>query len=205
MLLRQLTSNAALSVLAWLAIAVAAPAADMPVMAPTAPSAKGCVTTMRETDVLEVQPGITKIIKVTCQNRNVQAIVVGNPNVAFANPINMGSLAVTGKGVGLTNIALLDEQGEMLSSFRVQVVDGTAFGGDFGRVRHEVRVIHMDNAATKVKANEARYLCGGKGCSSIQVDEPLALNPPGGTNAPATSTQKTDTTVTYQNAPARGP
>lgn len=53
---------------------------------------------------------------------DVSTIVVGNANIADASVVATGSIAVTGKTVGTTNILLLQPDGRILSELRVQVV-----------------------------------------------------------------------------------
>jgi len=154
--------------------------------------------------IIELQPGMTKILRVPVKADRpvqVQAIVIGNPNIADASAINLGAIAITGKGAGLTNVILFDGEGNPISNTRIQVVEADAYRGDgIVRVRHEIRVLRMWNGASAKKdedelPKDRRYLCA-QNCSAIRIDEPIALNPPGNTSAAiGTTTSKTITTV----------
>src|SRR5262249_27259429 len=52
-----------------------------------------------------------------------QAVTIGNPNIASVSAINMSTIAVTGKGVGRTNLILFDENGETVLEVDIQVGD----------------------------------------------------------------------------------
>jgi hypothetical protein len=145
-----------------------------------------------ELHLMELQPGMTKIVKVC---KPFQAIVNGNPSIADVSAINLNSIAITGKGAGLTNFVLFDEEGKVISNTKIQVVNGTDYRAYDVRARHEVRVVFFD----KGEPAERRYICG-QGCSAAAIDKPEALNPPGGTNAPTVPTTKSE--VIYSNAPA---
>jgi hypothetical protein len=147
--------------------------------------------------ILELQPGMTKIVK-PC--RSVQAIAIGNPNIADASPIDLYAIAITGKGVGLTNFILFDEEGKEISNTRIQVVGADVYSDrDYVKARREIRVFstwggpsHPDQTP-----DDRRYLCA-QNCSAIQVEKPIELNPLGNTSAPVgpTSTQKIISTST---------
>jgi hypothetical protein len=147
---------------------------------------------------MELRPRMTKIVKVD-QKRPVQSIAIGNPNLADVSAINLGAIAVTGKGVGLTNFVLFDAEGKEISDTVIQVVEADAYrGGDNVRGRHELRVISMWSGPSgkEDKPIERRYLCGGQNCSTVRVTEPIELNPPGNTSAAVgTTTSKTYTTL----------
>jgi hypothetical protein len=156
--------------------------------------------------ILELQPGMTKIMN-PCQT--IQAIVIGNPNVADASAININTIAITGKGAGLTNFILFDDQGQEVSNTNVQVVDANAYrSSDNVRARHEIRVSRMWRGAS-IKENkdelprERRYLCA-QNCATIQVEEPTALNPPGNTSAPVGATSKSLYTFPSPQGPTPG-
>jgi len=152
---------------------------------------------------------MTKIVPVKA-DRPVQAIVIGNPNVADASAINLRAIAITGKGAGLTNVILFDGEGKKISNTRIQVVEADAYrDGDYPRARHEVRIISMWGGASskkEEKLEERRYICAHN-CAAIQIDEPLSLNPPGNTSAAVnTTTSKTITTApTPQGSEAPAP
>ncbi len=159
--------------------------------------------------IIELQPGMTKIVPVP-PGRPVQAIVIGNPNIADASAINLGAIAVTGKGAGLTNVILFDWKGKPISNTRIQVVEADAYRGDgIVRVRHEIRVLRMWNGASAKKDEEElpkdrRYLCA-QNCSAMRIDEPIALNPPGNTSAAVgTATSKSIQTLPTAEGPPPG-
>ena len=62
--------------------------------------------------VIELQPGMTKIFKV---DPAVHTVLIGNPNIANASVISFNVVAITGLGIGLTNIILFDERGEEIT------------------------------------------------------------------------------------------
>jgi len=161
--------------------------------------------------IIELQPGMTKILRVPVKADRpvqVQAIVIGNPNIADASAINLGAIAITGKGAGLTNVILFDGEGNPISNTRIQVVEADAYRGDgIVRVRHEIRVLRMWNGASAKKdedelPRDRRYLCA-QNCSAMRIDEPVPLNPPGTTNA-AVGTATTKTITTAPEAPPPG-
>lgn len=53
---------------------------------------------------------------------DVSTVVVGNSAIADASVIAAGTIALTGKSVGTTNIVLLQPDGRILTEVRVQVV-----------------------------------------------------------------------------------
>jgi hypothetical protein len=158
--------------------------------------------------ILELQPGMTKIVPVPA-GRQIQAIVIGNPNIADASAINLRMIAITGKGPGLTNFILFDQSGDEISNTSIQVVDASTYRpGDHVRARHEIRVVSMWKGPSATGGGmgskeddlpkDRRYLCA-QNCSAMRVDEPTALNPPGNTSAPIGTTGKT-----IQTLPAGG-
>jgi hypothetical protein len=152
----------------------------------------------RPQSILELQPGMTKILPVD-DSQPVQAIAIGNPNIADASAINLYAIAITGKGAGLTNVILFDGRGKKISDTKIQVVGADAYRGDhYVRERHEVRVLSMwggPSSNREEKPIDRRYLCAHN-CGTIRVDEPVSLNPPGNTSAAVgTITSKTITTA----------
>lgn len=133
--------------------------------------------------IIELRPGLTKIVK---PGRPVQAVVVGNPNIVDASVINLSSIAITGKGIGATNLVLFDEEGEEISSSRIQVVRGDAFRYGNRMERYEVSVMSLGKPTR-------RYLCRFN-CSEMNDAPALSSNPPTA-GAPATSTTATTTVI----------
>jgi hypothetical protein len=136
---------------------------------------------------------MTKLLPVP-DDRPVQAIAIGNPNIADASAINLHAIAITGKGSGLTNVILFAGDGKEISNTKIQVVGADAYrSGYYIRERHEVRVISMwggtggKEKSEKEKPTDRRYLCANN-CGAIEVDEPHSLNPTGTTNAPVDTT-----------------
>lgn len=140
-----------------------------------------------KTTIMELQPGMTKILKV---DRSFQVMVLGNPNVANASAINLGLIAITGKGPGMTNLVLFDQDGQEISTTNIQVVRASDFmAGEHARARHEVRVVVFDTKGRVLP--DRRYLCA-QNCGEIDIDDPAALNPPGNTSqAIGTTTSRT--------------
>jgi hypothetical protein len=195
MFCRRLVLNAAAAMATLLALGAAAMAADMLERPQCTLELPQCV--------IELQPGMTKILRVPVKADRpvqVQAIVIGNPNVADASAINLGAIAITGKGAGLTNVILFDAEGNPISNTRIQVVEANAYrGSDYVRERHEVRVLSMwgGPSTNKEEPIVRRYLCA-RNCGAIEVDEPAALNPPGNTSAATVPTNKSIITYTNQ-------
>lgn len=134
------------------------------------------LVTLSQTTAVELQPGMTKILKV---DRPFQVMVLGNPNVANTSAINLSLIAITGKGAGMTNLVLFDQEGQEISTTTIQVVPASDFiAGEHVITRHEVRVMGFD---TKGREPDRRYLCG-RNCGEIDVDGPTELNPPGNTS-----------------------
>jgi Flp pilus assembly secretin CpaC len=132
---RRLVLNAAAAMATLLALGAAAMAADILERPQCTLELPQCI--------VELQPGMTKIVPVKA-DRPVQAIVIGNPNIADASAINLGAIAITGKGAGLTNVILFDAEGKPISNTKIQVVEADAYrGGYYVRERHEVRVSSM--------------------------------------------------------------
>jgi hypothetical protein len=183
---RRLALNAA-AVVTMIVLAAAAMAADILEQPPS---------------FLELRPGMTKIVKVN-PNRPVQSIAIGNPNIADVSAINLGAIAVTGKGIGLTNFILFDVEGKEISDTVIQVVEAEAYrdGGNVTGRQHEIKVFSMWGGKLDTP-DERRYLCSAQNCSTIQVVHPIELNPPGNTSAAVgTTTSKTISTVPTPEAP----
>lgn len=141
--------------------------ADLPEAAPSAAK------------IVELRPGMVTILRLT-QGRTFKNIVIGNPNIADASAINLGAIAITGKGVGLTNLILFDEEGNPFSNWKIQVVQGNALvGARYVEERREIRVMSLWGGAAGGTSipKDRRYLCA-ENCSQAQLDEPKDLNPP---------------------------
>ncbi len=128
--------------------------------------------------VIELQPGMTKIFRV---DRPIHTVLIGNPNIANASVISFNVVAITGLGIGLTNIILFDERGEEMANTKIQTVGAHSYLARNPPVaRHEVRVIGWA-AKDRDRVPDRRYLCGTN-CGGIEIDLPPPLNPEGGTN-----------------------
>lgn len=148
------------------------------------------VAVSAEATPLELSPGVTKLQLV---GHAFQTIIIGNPNVANASAVNMKYVSVTGKGVGLTNIIILDESGNTILDRPIQVVSGNAYiSGDFVQERHEIKLIRFNKNKKDTDGREAdeRYLCSND-CSQIAVDNPPDLNPPA--SKPSSKSTRTET------------
>ena len=194
----RLVLNAAAALATLLTVGSAAIAADM--------LEHPQCTLERPQCIIELQPGMTKIVPVSA-DRLVQAIVIGNPNIADASVINLGAIAITGKGAGFTNFVLFDAEGKEISSTIIQVVDAGAYrDGDNVRARHEIRVVSMWRGPSAQKDTEdlpkdRRYLCAQQ-IGAIRVDEPESSNPPGNTSAAVSPTNKSIITYSSPQTPA---
>jgi Pilus formation protein N terminal region len=188
----RLVLNAAAAMSTLLAFGAAAMAAEM---------------LKRPSRILELQPGMTKILPA---DRPVQAIAIGNPNIADASVINLGAIAITGKGAGLTNVILFDAEGKEIFNSSIQVVGADAYrGSNYVKERHEIRVVSLwggPSSNKEEKPEDRRYLCA-QNCSAVQYEHPIELNPPGNTSAPVgTTTSKTLTNLqTPQAATSEAP
>ncbi|SRR5579875_1166912 len=172
----RITLDTAATMMTFLAIASSATAAEILTQRQCTLEGLPCV--------IELQPGMTKIVPVP-PNRRVQAIIIGNPNIADASPVNVNAIAITGKGTGLTNVILFDGEGEEIFNEKIQVVGADAYKAGNVRERHEVRVVSIWGGASsrrKEEPNLRRYLCA-QNCSTIELDKPVELNPPGNTSA----------------------
>jgi hypothetical protein len=147
-------------------------------------------------DILELKPGLTKIVR---PGRPVQVVAIGNPNLADASVINLNSIAITGKGIGVTNLILFDDKGEEISNTTIQVVRGTAFReGNDVEERREITIESLGKATR-------RYLCGSN-CSAMTDAPPLSSNPPSpsGTSAQGASSSPGSTLINSLVQPLAG-
>ena len=141
----------------------------------------------RTGEILELRPGLTKIVK---PDRTFRAASIGNPNLADVTVINLSTIAVTGKGIGATNLILFDDEGKEISDYTVQVVSGDDYrGGDDVEAGHEVTVVRPKE---KGGWEAQSYLCASN-CSQMNDKPPLSSNPP--TGAPPSSTTTTTSNV----------
>jgi len=157
--------------------------------------------------IMELQPGMVKILNVKPE-LYVQSIAVGNPNVVDATAINLNAIALTGKGVGLTNVVLFDGEGRKISDISIQVVTASVYQtGGFFQAAREIRVVRLWNGPSPQSQGsgsiqvpkERRYLCA-PACSYIAVDEPPEFNPPGNASAPV-ATKAEGLYPTFQGPP----
>lgn len=68
---------------------------------------------------LEVFLDFAMVLQIT---GDVAAIVVGNAAIADASVVAPGTIALTGKAVGTTNVVILQPDGVVLSEMRIQVI-----------------------------------------------------------------------------------
>ena len=99
MFCRRLVLNAAAAVATLLALGAAAMAADM--IGATAMHLRATAMCHRATAGHDKNRARARKAGRPVQ---VQAIVIGNPNIADASAINLQAIAITGKGAGLTNV-----------------------------------------------------------------------------------------------------
>jgi hypothetical protein len=186
----RLVLNAAATMASVLALRASATGADM--LEPSLGPRPSWTRNVELQPVMELQPGMVKILK---SRRFVQSIVVGNPNIVDATAINLNAIAITGKGVGLTNVILFDGEGKRISDRRIQVVEAEVYeAGGHVEAGSEVRVVSLwdgpsaqaQGGGSKQMPKDRRYLCA-PACSYMQIDEPIPLNPPGNTAAPVAS------------------
>ncbi len=141
-------------------------------------------------ELVELRPGLTRIIS---PGPTVRAVSLGNPNLADVTLINLNTIAITGKGIGSTNVILFNDEGKEFASYQIQVVAGVDFKGGGNVVeRHEVTTAHLEKGEWVTRS----YLCGPTGCSSMNDIPPISSNPP--TGAPPSST--TTRTLQYINS-----
>jgi hypothetical protein len=131
--------------------------------------------------IMELQTGMIKVYRVDAP---FQTAVIGNPNVANASAINLNVISVTGRGPGLTNLILFDQEGEEISCVNVQVVQANNYSaGDPVSERREIRVISL-RGENEERLPDRRYVCSHqRGCSEISIDRPVEFNPPGNSSA----------------------
>jgi Flp pilus assembly secretin CpaC len=72
---------------------------------------------------IEVVMNQAKIVKLT---KPADTIVVGNPNIADASVQDATTIVLTGKGFGVTNLVVLDEDGNPIVDEQVTVARQTA-------------------------------------------------------------------------------
>lgn len=70
---------------------------------------------------IDVMMNQAKIIKLA---RPADTVVVGNPNIADATVKDSSTLVLTGKGFGVTNLVILDEEGLPIVDEQVKVGRG---------------------------------------------------------------------------------
>lgn len=69
--------------------------------------------------VIELTPGMTQLLQV---GKELNTILLSDPRVAEATVINSRSVSITGRGLGLANLLLLDASGVPTLTIRIQVV-----------------------------------------------------------------------------------
>ncbi len=72
---------------------------------------------------IEVTMNQARIVKLT---RPADTIVVGNPAIADASVQDASTIVLTGKGFGVTNLVVLDQEGSPIIDEQVTVVRQTA-------------------------------------------------------------------------------
>jgi Flp pilus assembly secretin CpaC len=72
---------------------------------------------------IEVVMNQAKIVKLA---RAADTVVVGNPAIADASVQDASTIVLTGKGFGVTNLVVLDQQGSPIIDEQVTVTRGTA-------------------------------------------------------------------------------
>ncbi|EAB6717951.1 hypothetical protein DUP91_26870 [Salmonella enterica subsp. enterica] len=85
---------------------------------------------------ISVQVNQAKIVKLA---RPADTIVVGNPDIADASVQDANTIVLTGKGFGVTNLVVLDEQGQPIVDQQVSVSRDT---------RESVRVFRQADIQT---------------------------------------------------------
>lgn len=100
---------------------VPAGAADLRIGVPGAASAaSGLVTETRAapTPILALEPGTTEVLRTP---RPARTVVIGDPRIVAATATNETTLLLTARATGLTNLILLDEDGNEFFRRIVQV------------------------------------------------------------------------------------
>ncbi len=72
---------------------------------------------------IEVTMNQAKIVKLA---RNADTIIIGNPDIADASVQDASTVVLTGKGFGVTNMVVLDEQGTPIIDEQITVSRATA-------------------------------------------------------------------------------
>ena len=72
---------------------------------------------------IEVTMNQAKIVKLA---RNADTIIVGNPDIADASVQDATTVVLTGKGFGVTNMVILDDQGAPIIDEQITVTRATA-------------------------------------------------------------------------------
>ncbi|ACL58687.1 pilus assembly protein N-terminal domain-containing protein [Methylobacterium nodulans] len=134
-------------------------------------------------DTLDLTVGHSQILR---PGKAVGTIAIGDPDIADATTAAGGTILVTGKKIGTTNIIALDETGSevLASTLRVVPIDR--------RPKYSVDVIKG--------GQRIEYSCGpelhcaptkdvAKGASATVVVEPPLGRPPAGAAATTVSTQ----------------
>lgn len=72
---------------------------------------------------IEVTMNQAKIVKLA---RKADTIIVGNPEIADASVQDASTVILTGKGFGVTNLVILDEEGSPIIDEQITVTRATA-------------------------------------------------------------------------------
>ena len=72
---------------------------------------------------IEVTMNQAKIVKLA---RDADTIIVGNPEIADASVQDASTVILTGKGFGVTNLVILDDQGTPIIDEQITVTRATA-------------------------------------------------------------------------------
>jgi hypothetical protein len=160
------------------------------------------VQSARTNEILELFPGLTKVVK---PKREVRAVAVGNPNLVDATMINLNSIAVSGKGIGTTNLLLFDAQGAQISNYRIQVVRAVDFeGGEDVEERRQVSTIYsrLEPGSQRWIWEYRWYTCASN-CSEMNDTPPIVSNPPTGSppSSTTTTTSNVNSNVSYSGLP----
>ena len=82
-------------------------------------AATSLITPVRAAADIEVTMNQAKIVKLS---RPADTIVVGNPAIADASVQDASTIVLTGKGFGVTNLVVLDQEGSPIVDAQVTVV-----------------------------------------------------------------------------------
>lgn len=72
---------------------------------------------------IEVTMNQAKIVKLA---RDADTIIIGNPDIADASVQDASTVVLTGKGFGVTNMVILDDQGNPIIDEQITVTRATA-------------------------------------------------------------------------------